>query len=291
MRNPFRHATPGTDAVTGWLEVGDGHGVYFEDRGPRDAPVALLLHGGPGSSSTARQRDWLDAARWRVVQFDQRGCGLSTPLGGTACNDTPALIADIERVRAHLRIERWLVGAGSWGAALALVYAAQHATRVTGLVLRGSFLASQADLDWFFHAVAALAPDAHAAFMAALPRRWRDDPLTYLAARFARVDPANDQPLDAAARPMRRALALALACQRYETALDGGAADAVQPPADAARRLVARYRVQMHYLAHGCFLDDDAVLRAAAALDGIAVAIVHGEHDLTCRPANAHALQ
>ncbi len=276
-RTPNNEPDAATAAFTSWLDVGNGHRVYFEDRGPRGAPVMLLLHGGPGSSATARQREWLDARRWRIVQFDQRGCGLSTPLGGIAHNDTQALVDDIERLRAHLGIDRWAVGAGSWGAALALVYVAAHRGCVDALVLRGSFLATRADLDWFYRDVAAIAPDAHARLMAALPSGTRADPVAYLHARFA-AD-GDD------------ALPLALTCQRYESDLDGSTQPPPRPSPHDAQRLVARYRVQMHYLVHDCFLDDGAVLRAAASLDGIPVAIVHGEHDLTCRPSNARDLQ
>ncbi len=296
--------------VGGWLEVGDGHRLHFEDCGPRDAPAVLLLHGGPGSSASARQRDWLDATRWRIVQFDQRGCGLSTPLGGLVSNHIDALVADMETLRMHLGIDSWAIGAGSWGATLALIYASRHRAQVQALVLRGVFLADRGDLDWFFQGVGALAPDAHAEFMAAIPRRWRSRAVHYLAMRLAdKITPTvfsgparllADPPAPdgasckAPSNRMRiRALALAQACQRYELALDGVAGE--EPPAisDAtdAQRRVARCRVQMHYLANGCFLDEGAVLRAASTLHDVPIAIVHGEQDLICRPSNARALQ
>ena len=141
-----------------WLDVGQTHRLYYEQAGAADATAALLLHGGPGSGSSPRQRAFFDPAPFRVIQFDQRGCGRSQPLGETAHNHADALIEDIERLRLHLGIDRWLVCGGSWGAALALVYAARHRERVGGLILRGLFLTGHADLAWFFHGVSALAP-------------------------------------------------------------------------------------------------------------------------------------
>jgi len=269
-------ATAAFDA--GWLDVGHGHRVYYEQAGAPDGLPIVLLHGGPGSGSNARQRGIADAARWRIVQFDQRGAGRSTPAGETAHNHTGALIADIEALRERLGIERWLVGGGSWGASLALAYAARHRERVTGVFLRGTFLTGQGDLDAFFHGAAAFAPEAHEAFLRIVPRRWRRSIVDWLDRSFARGDP--------------RCAAIAAAWQAYETVLSGDVSPTSRPSVsvpdgDAAARLVAKYRVQAHYLARKCFLGDAAVLNAANALRGVPVAIVHGERDLVCRPQNA----
>lgn len=272
------HATDASQALrAGWLDVGQGHRIRYQESGARDGLPVLLLHGGPGSASSARQRDPYDPRRYRIVQFDQRGCGQSTPLGETAHNHTDALIDDIEALRRELGIARWLVAGGSWGAALALVYAARHRAAVLGLLLRGVFLGERGDLDWFFHGVSAVAPAAHTAFMQALPKRWRRRVVTCLARAFR--DPARDP------QQVRR---LALAWFAYEQRLDGPedvpvtTPDEVQLPA-----LLARYRVQAHYLAHGCFLGGSGVLQHASLLDGLPLALVHGSHDRVCRPANA----
>ena len=264
---------PSTSAAfdTGWLDVGHGHRIYYEQAGAADGIPAVLLHGGPGSGSTVRQRELLDAQRYRIVQFDQRGAGRSTPPGETAHNHTDALIADIEALREQLRIGRWLVCGGSWGAALALAYAARHRERVAGVLLRGTFLTGEADLDWFFHGVGALMPQAHAEFIAHVPRRWQRSVVAWLDRCFARDDP--------------RAATIAAAWQTYELRLTGDRAPTIG--AEASQRLVAKYRVQAHYLARRCFLGERAVLRAAGALRGVPVAIVHGEDDRICRPVNA----
>jgi len=258
----------------GWLDVGHGHRIYYEQHGPRDGVPAVLLHGGPGSGSSPRHREMLDAARYRIVQFDQRGAGRSTPLGETAHNHTDALIADTEALRRHLGVERWLVCGGSWGATLALLYAARHRERTAGVLLRGTFLAAQDDIDWFFHDVAAFAPEAHANFMATIPRTWQRSVETWLDRCFRRDDP--------------RCADIAGAWQAYELRLDGTPSSAAAPSNDDARmRLIAKYRVQAHYLARRCFLDKNAVLHAAGALRGVPTAIVHGENDRICRPSNA----
>ncbi len=168
---------------TGWLDVGDGHRLYFEQVGCREGLAAVYLHGGPGSGCSPRQRRFFDPRRYRAVLFDQRGSGRSTPRGETRHNTTEHLIADMERLRAHLDIERWLVVGGSWGASLAIAYAARHPNSVAGLVLRGVFLTGRRDLEWFFQESAAFAPDAWQRFAAIAPQRRRRNLLDYLAAQ------------------------------------------------------------------------------------------------------------
>jgi proline iminopeptidase len=263
----------------GSLDVGHGHRIYYEQAGAPDGIPVVLLHGGPGSGSNARQREIADPSRWRIVQFDQRGAGRSTPAGETAHNHTDALIADIEALRETLGIERWLVGGGSWGASLALAYAARHRERAMGVFLRGVFLTGRADLEWFFHGAGAFAPEAHGAFLRIVPRRWHRNVVEWLDRAFARGDP--------------RCAEIAAAWQAYETVLSGDVPStspskaSVSSDGSASARLVAKYRVQAHYLARKCFLGEAAVLDAANALRGLPVAIVHGERDLVCRPENA----
>jgi len=258
------------------LALEHGHRLYYEQSGAPDGIAVLALHGGPGSGSASRHREFFERERFRIVQFDQRGSGRSEPRGETAHNHTAALIADSERLREHLGIERWLVFGGSWGAPLALAYAAQHRERVSGLILRGIYLTGKADNDWFFHGAAALMPEAQARFIEQIPRRWRRRVTTYLDRSFRSGD------LDKQSR-------IALEWQRYESALNSpGIAQPAAPTADStADALRAKYKIQAHYIARQCFLGEAAVLRAAANLRDVPVAIVHGTLDFVCRPINA----
>lgn len=249
------------------LAVGGGHRLHVEQYGRPDAPAALVLHGGPGSGSSPRMTAPFDLQRWRVVLFDQRGAGRSTPRGALAHNRTADLLDDIERVRAALGIGRWLVTGGSWGATLAALYAARRRPAVAGLLLRALFLARRADIDWFLGGAGALRPEAWQRFAALAPHG--SDLREWLAARVGR-----------AAGWSR----IAVAWRRWEHALAGHP----EPPAPAAaerRMLAAKYRLQAHYLAAGCWLARDAVLRALARLDrSLPVLLLHGTADLVCRP-------
>ena len=261
----------------GWLDVGHGHRIHYEQSGNPDGIPLVLLHGGPGSGGTPRQRMYYDASRYRIVQFDQRGCGRSEPNGETAYNHTAALVEDIERLRTTLGIERWLVCGGSWGSALALAYAAAHRGSLSGLILRGMFLTGRADLEWYFGGAGVIAPEAYEQFIAQIPRRWRRRVLTYLDRSLKGTD-------------AEKAARLVAAWVRYESVLN--AADVMPaPPAfidqvDAAA-LWPKYRIQAHFLAQRCFLGEPAMLRAAASLTGLPVALMHGTRDLICRPSNA----
>jgi proline iminopeptidase len=236
-----------------------------------------VLHGGPGSGSSPRQRVFYDPAIFRIVQFDQRGSGRSEPMGETAHNHTAALVGDIERLREHLAIDRWLVSGGSWGSTLALVYAAQHRERVTGVALRAVFLAGRADIDWYFDGSRAVAPEAYERFIAQVPRRWRRRIPQYLERSLCGDD------ADKCER-------LATAWMNYEAVLSGSdpaLPQAVPPPPGGSVALCAKYKVQAHYLARRCFLGRAAALHAAAALRGVPVAMIHGTRDLICLPQGA----
>lgn len=264
----------------GLLDVGDGHHLYFERCGKPDGLPVLFLHGGPGSGCNPRQRQLFDAARFQVVLFDQRGCGRSTPRGGCHANTTRELIDDIERLRQHLGIERWLVFGGSWGAALGVAYCSTYPQACLGAILRGSFLTGQADLDWFFgpEGAGAICADAWSSFCTALPPAAEGRALAALCTNLG----------DGADKRAARVAAEAWAAWE-EALIAPGQAPAAPPVRDAAVQaaLVDKYRVQAHYLAHRCFLGEEAVLEAAGRMADIPTAILHGRLDLVCRPRNA----
>src|SRR4030081_2197904 len=166
---PFRH---------GYLRVSDVHEIYYEECGNPAGKPAVFLHGGPGAASDKRARRFFDPQHYRIVVFDQRGCGRSRPSASLIENTTWHLVADIERLRKHLNIERWLVFGGSWGSTLALAYAETHPERVSEIVLRGVFTARQRELDWIYRDGASnLFPAEWTDYLAPIPEARRDDPM------------------------------------------------------------------------------------------------------------------
>ncbi|MDR3451432.1 MAG: alpha/beta fold hydrolase [Rhodoferax sp.] len=259
---------------TGRLAVSAGHVLHWEDWGATGGVPAVVLHGGPGSGFSAALRRFFDPARYRVVAFDQRGCGRSTPRGETRNNDTALLIDDIEALRRHLGIAHWLVVGGSWGATLAIAYAAQHREVVSGMLLRGLFVPSQAELDWFFQGAAAQFPAAWQRLAAAAPATAQSDLLTWLGEVFAGPD-----------RLLQRQAALAWL--DWERTLAGAPATSPSLGDEALDAAIDRYRVQVHYLAHRCWLDEAGLSNACAGVQGLPVQLLHGRADAVCRPAAA----
>lgn len=268
-------AEPPAPLRSGRLAVGEGHEIAWRLFGPEAAQPLLLLHGGPGSGHSARLVGQFDATRFCIVTFDQRGCGGSTPRGETRANDTPRLVADIERLRAALGVRRWLVAGGSWGATLALAYAGQHPDAASGLLLRNLFVPDAASLDWFFRGAAASFPAAWEAFASVLPLPARQDPLHGLACIFGQGSE-------------REQVAAARAWDAWERALSGARAQPLQ--GEALRAAVDRYRIQSHYLIRQCWLGPQDLAEAARAIAGVPVQFVHGANDLVCRVEAARAV-
>lgn len=257
----------------GWLEVSGGHRIYYEQSGSRGGRPVLLLHGGPGSASSPMQRRFFDPERYRIVQFDQRGCGRSEPAGGLRHNQTALLVDDIEALRERLAIERWLVSGGSWGATLAVVYGALNRQRLDGVLARAVFLGNRADLDWFFGGAGALHPQTWQEFLALAPRSRRRNFRRWLWQVFAGPDAGLQG-------------RVALAWRNWESAL-AGAPPAQGTPLAAVESLVRRYRVQAHYLSRQCFLGRAGAMGSVARLHGVPVLWLHGRRDLVCRPLNS----
>jgi proline iminopeptidase len=258
------------------LPVGDGHVMQVQTFGAPDGIPALVLHGGPGSGASPVLWRYLDPARYHVVVPDQRGAGGSRPRGGTNHNTTDHLLADLRLLRTRLGIERWLVVGGSWGAALALAHAAAEPQAALGLLLRAVFLAREDDIAWFFQGAAAAKPTAWQRLADEAPLADRQRLLRWLAGRLAQPEPA----IRAAA---------AASWWRWEQAL-AGHPHAAPPAGDALAAVVDRYRVQAHYLVHGCWLRDPPLLDRLHAMAKVPTLILHAPDDRICRPAIAEAL-
>ena len=267
----------GESLVTGLLDVGEGHHLYVEQCGNAEGLPVVFLHGGPGGGCSSRHRELFDLDRFRVTLFDQRGCGRSRPRGSLQANTSHALVADIERLRQHLGIKRWLVFGGSWGAGLALAYAAAHRTSCLGLVLRGVFLGRPSDVDWFFQQARQFLPDAWAALAAQAPEAARTDLLRWL------TDGLHE-------RDAGIALSRAMAWEAWESSVSQRQRSVPRAdglPAAEAAALLDKYRVQSHYLENGCFWGDSALLARVPALASVPTAILHGRLDWICRPQAA----
>lgn len=263
--------------ATGMLDVPGGHQLYFERCGRPDGLPVVFLHGGPGSGCNPSQRRFFDPGVWQAVLFDQRGCGRSRPAGSVEANTTADLVDDLERLREHLGIPAWLVLGGSWGATLALRYAAAHPQRVNGLLLRGSFLGTMRELEWFLEGLRRFVPEAWEAFRAAAPARDAPGLLRWYHRRIHDPDPALSIP---AAR----------AWTAYESAVMALTDPGAPSSAMSDDAVLARLRVHTHYLAHACFLAGSDALPEPGRLDGIPVTLVHGRLDFVCPVENALAL-
>src|SRR5260370_24545281 len=179
---------------TGQKRLDSRHVMYWEESGNPEGPPVVFLHGGPGAGATPTHRRFFDPAYYRIVIFDQRGAGRSMPLGTLANNSTAHLVADSERLRRHLGIERWIVFGGSWGSTLALAYAEAHAQQVRALVLRGIFLCRRAEIDWFLYGIRTIFPEPWRAFSGFLPEGERADLLGNYYRRLTHADPAIHMP-------------------------------------------------------------------------------------------------
>ncbi len=273
-RPPRRLYPPIKPYSSGYLAVSDTHELYFEECGnPRGKP-AVFLHGGPGGGTDERMRCFFDPRRYRIVLYDQRGCGKSRPHASLVENTTWHLVEDLELLRARLGIERWLVFGGSWGSTLALAYAEAHPERVSELVLRGIFLLRRSELDWFYQSpqgAAALYPDLWEHYVEPIPPEERSD---MIGAFYRRLTSEDREVLRRAARAWsiwEGATSFLKANPSYIAKFDDDAYAA------------AFARIECHYFIHGGFLrSDDQLLADAGRIRGIPGVIVQGRYDVVC---------
>ena len=271
---------------SGMLAVGSGHQIYFEESGnPAGFPV-LFLHGGPGSRSRPAHRRFFDPDFYRIVLFDQRGCGRSTPLGSIVDNTTAHLVADVERLRRHLGIDRWLLFGGSWGSTLALACAIRHPEKVAGLVLRGVFLASRTEVQWYLCGMRRFLPDAWHEFAGAAGE-------DIVAHYCALLDHPDQKIALAAARRWgayeSRVMAPADAAVSGDSGSgNSGSGNSGSGSSAATEELLAHTRVQLHYLAHECFLMPGELLDNLQRIGTRPSIIVQGRLDMVCPPQTAY---
>jgi proline iminopeptidase len=264
--------------ATGMLPVDSHHTLYWEQAGnPRGIPV-VFLHGGPGAGATATHRRFFDPNAYRIIIFDQRGAGRSTPLGELRDNTTAHLVADIETLRRHLGIERWVAFGGSWGSTLALAYAETHPERCRALILRGIFLCRQPEVDWFLYGIRAFFPEAWRAFVAPIPEEERGDLLMAYYRRLTDPDPAVH-------------LKAARSWSIYE-----GACSTLLPNPDTVaafgedRMALGLARIEAHYFMHEIIPPERDLVANVGRIRHIPATIVQGRYDMVCPPASADEL-
>ena len=252
---------------------GDGHQIYVEQCGRPDGEPVIVLHGGPGGGCSPFMRRFFDPEHYRIVLFDQRGCGRSRPSASVEANTTAHLLEDIEAIRAELALPPAILFGGSWGATLALACAQARPEAVTALVLRGVFLGRRQEMDWFYGGGAGrFFPDLWARFCAPIPEAERGDMIAAYHRRLFDPDPE---------RQARHAMPWLM----WENALAGlQSADTSAAPADYARAFA---RLENHYFAHDCFLEPDQLLRDRHRIEHLPCIIVQGRYDMVCPPISA----
>lgn len=257
--------------ASGWMPTEGVHEIYYEECGAPGGKPMLVLHGGPGGATNPAMRRFFDPARWRVILFDQRGCGQSRPNAVLEDNDTWKLIEDIERLRERCGVDKWAVFGGSWGSTLALAYAITHPERVESLILRGIFLLTQKELSWFYQDGASMIfPDAWESFLAPIPEAERGDLIGAYRRCLTGEDPAA-----------RIEAARAWSLWEGETITLLPEPATSDPFADGHFAL-AFARIENHYFVHGGWLEEGQLLRDAHRLKGIPGLIVHGRYDMPC---------
>ena len=280
QRDPVRSELfpPIEPYASGMLRLDDLHQMYWEQSGnPAGVPV-VFLHGGPGAGSSPEHRRFFDPACYRIVVLDQRGAGRSLPHGELTANTTPHLIDDLERLRQHLGIDRWVVFGGSWGSTLALAYAQAHPERCHGLILRGIFLCRQSEIDWFLYGLKSIFPEAWHAFAAALTIEERKDILVAYHQRLT-------NPLASVHMPAARAWSV------YE-----GSCSTLLPSPETVSYFsgdsvaLGLARIEAHYFINRIFLPDNALLDNVGRIRHLPCVIVQGRYDAVCPVVSADDL-
>jgi proline iminopeptidase len=262
----------------GFIEPDGVHRIYWEESGNPEGMPVLFLHGGPGSGTSPLQRRFFDPAYYRIILFDQRGSGNSTPYAELADNTTPHLVADIELLRQTLNIEKWLVFGGSWGSTLALAYGEAHPEACLGFVLRGIFLCRESEIDWFLYGMRTLFPEAWHTFASIIPENERGDMLRAYHARLTDPDPAIHLP---AARAWAHYEAACSTLLPNEGLIHSFESDTVA---------LSLARIEAHYFLNNIFLPENSLLDNLHKIRHLPAVIVQGRYDVVCPIVTADEL-
>jgi len=265
---------------TGMLQVSDLHQIYYEQSGNPDGKPVIFLHGGPGGGSTPLYRQFFDPKKWRIVIFDQRGCGKSTPHAELQENTTWHLVEDIEKIRNHLNIHQWVIFGGSWGSTLSLAYSQTYPESCLGLILRGIFLLRKKEIDWFYQSGASnIFPDAWEHYLQPIPLSERGNLLT---AYYRRLTSADEH--------------VQLEAARAWSVWEGSTSKLLQDPDlmnkfGEAKFATAFARIECHYFVNGGFFEvEDQLLKGVDRIRHLPAVIVQGRYDVVCPMISAWEL-
>lgn len=263
---------------SGTLDVGGQHVLYWEQSGnPRGTPV-VFLHGGPGAGASPTHRRFFDPDHYRIIIFDQRGCGRSKPYAEVRENTTAHLVADLEALRRLLGVDRWILFGGSWGSTLALAYCAKWQERCAGLILRGVFFGTRREVDWFLFGMSMFFPEAHRDFVSHLPEEERHDVLAGYYRRLTDPDPCVHGPA-------------ALHWAHYESTCSNLLPRPVAGPIRGGDiSTLALARIEAHYFTHDLFLPEGYIVNAIQNIGDVPATIVQGRYDMICPPVTADVL-
>ena len=256
---------------SGYLEVGNGHSIYFEQYGnPKGIPI-LFLHGGPGAGFSNSHKSFFDPKIFRVIFFDHRGSGKSIPYAETNYNNTQLLISDIENLRQCLKIDKWYLFGGSWGSTLALLYGIDYPSRCLGFVLRGIFLGSKIEIDWFLYDIKKFFPEAHDKFISSIPENYRNNILKWFHTQLHSNNRSQN-------------LKAASIWAEYENSCSS--LNYVARPISGEQAL-AISKIETHYFMNNCFINDNYIIKNIEKISHIKSIIVQGRHDVICPPFTA----
>ena len=262
-----------------FIKGDDTHEIFVEESGNPEGQAIIFLHGGPGGGTGAKQRRFFDPSHYRIILFDQRGCGKSKPLGETIKNTTDNLVNDIELIRKELNINEWIIFGGSWGSTLALAYAIKHPKFVQGLVLRGIFLSRKHELEWFLKDVDIFFPELHHNLLNHIPNTSKKN----LLEKYTELVFSNNKD---------QAYQAAIAWNKFE----GSILKLLPPPTSIEANEVdnefelARAKVQLHYINNNCFVDGEDILKKSKILKDKPITIIQGRYDMVCPPKSAYEL-
>lgn len=261
------------------LRVSELHEIYVDEAGNPDGIPLLFVHGGPGAACDATSRRFFDPSVYRIVTFDQRGCGRSTPHGELRDNDTQALVSDIEKIREHLAVDRWVLFGGSWGSTLSLLYGQAHPNRVKAFILRGIFLGRQEELDWLYkNGARKIFPDHWEEFEGHIPEAERGD---LVKAYYDRLNGPDELARMSAAK----------CWSAWE-----GQCSRLRPSAETMAKMtkphnaLAISRIETHFFMNKCFIEDNQILKNMKLIADLPAIIVHGRYDMVCPLVNAAEL-